>query len=203
LPLEDWLVPVHYLRRDVSFPEAVTPRTGSLSLDEELDRIRSTRFSGASDRAEIDPVGKFIGRDWLTCQLEVAARLQRVVVLHGPAGTGKTELAKGFGRWWRDTGGVDDPQYVTLLMLLLADRGLRAGSTVRRESRRGHTARARNHAREHVRWRVAVPLWLLAMWRWFYPQEELAEALAAAGSWSDEVLPERHHAVRLDNRMPV
>ena len=30
----------------------------------------------------------------------------------GPGGTGKTELAKGFARWWRDTGGVDDPRLV-------------------------------------------------------------------------------------------
>jgi tetratricopeptide (TPR) repeat protein len=112
MPLEDWLVPVHYLRRDESFPQAVTPRTGPQSLDEELDQIRSARSSGKS-RTELDPVGGvFFGRDWLTCQLEVAARLQRVVVLHGPGGTGKTELAKGFGRWWRDTGGVDNPQYV-------------------------------------------------------------------------------------------
>jgi tetratricopeptide (TPR) repeat protein len=45
-------------------------------------------------------------------RLEVAARWQRVVVLAGPGGTGKTELAKGFARWWRDTGGVDDPRLV-------------------------------------------------------------------------------------------
>ena len=24
----------------------------------------------------------------------------------------KTELAKAFGRWWRDTGGMDDPRFV-------------------------------------------------------------------------------------------
>ena len=35
-----------------------------------------------------------------------------MVVLAGPGGTGKTELAKGFARWWRDTGGVDDPRLV-------------------------------------------------------------------------------------------
>ena len=28
------------------------------------------------------------------------------------AGTGKTELAKAFGRWWRDTGGVEQPGWV-------------------------------------------------------------------------------------------
>ena len=53
-----------------------------------------------------------MGRDDLFYQLEAAARLQQVVVLAGPGGTGKTELAKGFARWWRDTGGVDDPRLV-------------------------------------------------------------------------------------------
>ena len=51
-----------------------------------------------------------MGRDGLFYTLEVAARLQRVVLLHGPGGSGKTELAKAFGRWLRDTGGVDDPR---------------------------------------------------------------------------------------------
>jgi len=53
---------------------------------------------------------EFVGRDGLFYTLEVAARLQRVVLLHGPGGSGKTELAKAFGRWLRDTGGVDDPR---------------------------------------------------------------------------------------------
>ncbi|WP_073952272.1 tetratricopeptide repeat protein [Streptomyces kebangsaanensis] len=35
-----------------------------------------------------------------------------MVVLHGPGGTGKTELAKAFGRWSRDTGAVDKPDWV-------------------------------------------------------------------------------------------
>jgi hypothetical protein len=51
-----------------------------------------------------------VGRDDLFYQLETAARQQQGVVVSGSGGTGKTELAKGFARWQRDTGGVDDPR---------------------------------------------------------------------------------------------
>jgi tetratricopeptide (TPR) repeat protein len=114
LPLADWLVPVHYMRRDVSFPQAVTPRpAGAPPLGAILDQIRA---SPAGENEAADPLapvgGLFVGRDDLFWQLETAARLQHVVVLTGPGGTGKTELAKGFARWQRDTGGVDSPSLV-------------------------------------------------------------------------------------------
>jgi tetratricopeptide (TPR) repeat protein len=111
LPLADWLVPVHYLRRDVSFPQAKSERAAGLpSLDQALDAQRVA--AAAAGTGDLDAVGSFVGRDDLFFQLEAAARLQKVVVLHGPGGTGKTELAKAFGRWWRDTGGVDPPEWV-------------------------------------------------------------------------------------------
>jgi len=111
LPLADWMVPVHYLRRDVSFPSAHAERGCDLpSLAELLDARRAT--DGAVGAGDLDAVGSFVGRDDLFYQLEVAARLQKAVVLHGPGGTGKTELAKAFGRWWRDTGGVSRPDLV-------------------------------------------------------------------------------------------
>jgi tetratricopeptide (TPR) repeat protein len=110
LPLADWLIPVHYWRREVRFPNLRTTR-GGISLDHALDQLRQRDHSGG-DGDTLAPAEEFVGRDGLFYTLEVAARTQRVIVLHGPGGTGKTELAKAFGRWWRDTGGVDRPDLV-------------------------------------------------------------------------------------------
>ena len=111
LPLDDWLVPVHYLRRDVRFTETVTARpTGYPPLEEALAQPRSLSH-GDSDM--LAPTGGvFTGRDGLFYELESATQHQRVVVLHGPAGIGKTELAKAFGRWWQETNGVEHPEWV-------------------------------------------------------------------------------------------
>lgn len=112
LPLSDWMVPVHYLRREILFPYLARPPAptgGVLSLEEHLDRLRHAQSGGEGALA---PVGQFVGRDPAFYELERLTRTRRVVVVHGAGGSGKTELAKAFGRWWRDTGGVEHPDWV-------------------------------------------------------------------------------------------
>ncbi|MFJ9976703.1 tetratricopeptide repeat protein, partial [Streptomyces cyaneofuscatus] len=110
LPLADWMVPVLYTRSEAHFPELRTAREPAPDVGDILTRIRDEPKAGQGHGLE--PVGEFVGRDADFYTLDTAARLQHVVVVHGPGGTGKTELAKAFGRWWRDTGGVEKPEWV-------------------------------------------------------------------------------------------
>ncbi|MFP5289020.1 MAG: CHAT domain-containing protein, partial [Thermoanaerobaculia bacterium] len=117
LPLDDWLVPVCYSRREVAFPRLrpAPARPGDLSLAEALAGMRSVPSvpEGVHEEGDLSPEGgRFFGRDAEIQELEKALRLQHVAVLHGVGGTGKTELAKGFARWLRDSGGLDDPGLV-------------------------------------------------------------------------------------------
>ncbi len=112
LALADWVVPVHYMRRDVRFPDLVTAQPTSLPAQEKVPDPFHDRAEDSVQSEVLAPVGVFTGRDGLFYDLETASRRQRVAVLHGPAGTGKTELAKAFGRWWQDTGGVERREWV-------------------------------------------------------------------------------------------
>ena len=111
LPLADWLVPVHYLERDVSFPMAQSRNDSGLSAEVASWMSHLPGDTPGAD-GDLAPVGNFVGRDDLVYELESAASAKRAVLLHGPAGSGKTELAKAFARWWRRTGGVDRPEWI-------------------------------------------------------------------------------------------
>ncbi|WP_307038364.1 tetratricopeptide repeat protein [Streptomyces canus] len=105
LPLADWMVPVLYARGEVCFPQLRARPRGGGSSQHGAQAAEPTDDSLTAD-------GEFVGRDTLFHTLESVIRRQRVAVLHGPAGTGKSELVKAFGRWCRDTGAVDDPSSV-------------------------------------------------------------------------------------------
>ena len=114
LPLEDWIVPVHYASRDVRFSELGSGRADSQPTGDVTASGAgpAEAADGAEDSDGLTAFGIFVGRDALLYILESAARLEKVVLLHGAGGTGKSELAKAFGRWWRDTHGVESPDHV-------------------------------------------------------------------------------------------
>jgi hypothetical protein len=65
LPLEDWMVPVHYLRRTVSFPALKRERSaGKPSLDQLLGRVgqRPAAVAGVPVEGSLEAVGRFVGR---------------------------------------------------------------------------------------------------------------------------------------------
>ena len=116
VPLQDWLVPVHYLRKEIRFPhlhQQPQARPPGISLGDALSALEADDTLHPTGNADaLTAVDEFVGRDGLFYTIEVAARTQHVIVLHGLGGTGKTELAKAFGRWWQRTDGVDDPDWV-------------------------------------------------------------------------------------------
>jgi tetratricopeptide (TPR) repeat protein len=109
LSFTDWLVPLHYWRADIRFLPAQTDVE-----NRELPKHEAWtgRSSHVAEKTDLKPVGSFVGRDEVFYEMETVARAERVLMLYGSAGTGKTEIVKAFGRWWRDTRGVDHPGWV-------------------------------------------------------------------------------------------
>ena len=113
VPLADWLVPVHYLRADVRFPQVPASRRTSVpSPAVGQHRPRVPIMPGGHEIHGTRQPSQFVGRDDLFYELEVAMATEHVAVLHGLAGAGKTELVRAFGQWWLDTGGTDLPDGV-------------------------------------------------------------------------------------------
>ena len=96
LALADWVVPVHYRRRDVRFPHLrADPR--EVSLDDALDRL-GERTTAIPD---LEPVGSFVGRDGLFYELETAARAQRVVCSTARGARARPSWPRPSGGGWR------------------------------------------------------------------------------------------------------
>jgi tetratricopeptide (TPR) repeat protein len=110
MPLEDWIVPVHYARSTLRLPNdeqrrATVPSPAEETAAKVLGAAKIEEGHTADDLAAID--GVFFGRDAEFFTLERAIRTHQITVIHGVGGTGKTELAKAFARWLLISGGLD------------------------------------------------------------------------------------------------
>lgn len=108
--LQDWCVPIVH----EAMPIALFPRREKPDLV-----IHVTAGSTADDRVKVDrklprsPDAGFFGRDETLLSLDRAFDTQRIVLLHGYAGTGKTATAAEFARWYKLTGGLEGPVLFT------------------------------------------------------------------------------------------
>ena len=94
--LQDWVVPVLYEPAPIRLLAGDAAGSGNT-------------VPKASDDLPPPPAIGFIGRDETLVLLDRAFDRHRVVLLHAYAGSGKTCAAVEFGRWYRDTGGIEGP----------------------------------------------------------------------------------------------
>ncbi len=104
IALRDWIVPVLF----EATPVRVAAGQPALRLDAVVPEDRQAGTGEEIDCPDPSAFG-FVGRDGVMLELERAFQTESVVLLQGMAGVGKTEMALGFSRWLRETGGLQGP----------------------------------------------------------------------------------------------
>jgi tetratricopeptide (TPR) repeat protein len=108
IELRDWIVPSLY-QQQLRFVPIPRLAVQSVSEEPEADQVRERL-------EEICPEGRFgfIGRDYEILRIERALRGANSpwALVQGIGGTGKTELAYGFARWFAETGGCPGGAFV-------------------------------------------------------------------------------------------
>ena len=109
--LQDWVVPVVYEAAPmVLFPKLSKALDTSVSI--RPDTVAPARGNLGSALPPPPDAG-FFGRDDSLLDLDRAFDTQKIVLLHGYAGDGKTSTAAEFARWYTSTGGVSGPVFFT------------------------------------------------------------------------------------------
>ncbi len=109
-PFSDSLIPVHYQQEDLFIP---IPKGIHIEPDDNAENKRIPQ----PPVEEICPVGHhgFIGRDKDFLEIERKSNNDQRpwILLTGKNGLGKTELAFGFARWYKKTGGCPGGVFIT------------------------------------------------------------------------------------------
>jgi len=110
VPLEDWPVPVVF----ESFPIRLFPaKEDRPKLNLRISSSRSAEAGSLDPALPKPPDVGFFGRDETLLELDRSFDTQQVVLLHAFAGSGKTQAAAEFARWYALTGGVAGPVLFT------------------------------------------------------------------------------------------
>lgn len=109
IELRDWIVPVLYQQERSYVP--VSPDAGT-QTEKQANAVDA--FEQANATCPARQFG-FIGRDYDMLRIERALRNDEDpwVLLSGIGGVGKTELARGFARWYAETGGCPGGVFAT------------------------------------------------------------------------------------------
>ncbi len=110
IPLQDWCVPVIWEAAPIRLFSTATEKKITFTLGDS----RTAPGRGDLDEAiKTEPDVGFFGRDETLLALDRTFDGQRIVLLHAYAGSGKTETAREFARWYSLTGGVEGPVFFT------------------------------------------------------------------------------------------
>jgi hypothetical protein len=111
MPLRDWPVPVVWEDAPLRlWPEAAAARRPFLRSEAGAAADDRTVPASHDDNLPRVPETGFVGRDETLYALDRAFDNEnRLVLLHGCAGAGKTAAAADFARWYTTTGGIDGP----------------------------------------------------------------------------------------------
>nr|WP_321483308.1 CHAT domain-containing protein [uncultured Cohaesibacter sp.] len=91
---QDWAIPILYTRGDLNFSTTLTNQD-SKTKSPKLDSENIFKHENI-----------IIGRNIEFYKMELSARLNTVILIHGMAGIGKTKLVNYFTNWWIETGGI-------------------------------------------------------------------------------------------------